>query len=191
MENTKVITIDCDEVLCNTAEYMMKYTDFFTKRWIKKHTTIMLDDLSEMYHFIHENLEALQENDKEIIQNMLPVEWAQEAVQKMVKQWYKLYIITWRTDNMKDFTYQRLNFHFPNAFKEVFFCNNYKNKAIAKSSLCEKVGSQLMIDDDPRFVDDIKDITVVIFDRPRNREYNNKKRMSSWNEILQLEVFEK
>ncbi len=72
---------------------------------------------------------------------------------------------------MRDFTHQRLEWYFPNMIEEVFFCNNYKSKAIAKVEVCRKVGSGLMIDDDPRFVDDIEHIPVFLVDRPWNKNY--------------------
>ncbi len=180
----KVITIDCDEVLCDTVGYMLKHTDFFGD---KNYQDIDLEKLTHMYHYIHESLDQIMMKDSKWITNMLPIPSAPEQLAKLVEQWYVLYVITGRTDNMRDFTYQWLEYYFPGMIKEVFFCNNYKSKAIAKIDVCRKVGSALMIDDDPRFIDDIQHIPVMLFDRPRNKNYNgdHAQRVDSWEIILQ------
>ncbi len=183
LKESKVITIYCDEVLCDTVGYMLKYTDFF---WVLKYENVDLAQLTRMYHYIHEHLDELLRNDVNIIQHMEPIATAQKSLQQLVEQWYTLYVITGRTDNMCDFTYQWLEYYFPDMIKEVFFCNNYKSKAIAKVEVCLKVWSGLMIDDDPRFVDDIEHIPVFLVDRPWNKNYawTHAQRVKTWEEMF-------
>lgn len=179
---SNIITIDCDEVLCDTVGYMSRHTSFF---WSQDFATLTLEDLTAMYGYIHEHLDELLEADSDMLQHMQAVDWVQEWVARMVKAGYRLFVVTGRTDNMQQFTYQWLEQYFPDMIADVFFCNNYQSDAISKAEVCLRLGSGLMIDDDPRFIASIQDIPVLLFDKPWNASFSwtHAQKVGSWAEI--------
>ena len=181
----KIITIDCDDVLSETVNALLKYYNYniHWKKITRKDLTSHDFDKIKKYHFSFEerfqkDLDFFLNHDS--LSLIKPVQWTKEKLLEFKKKWYKLYVITWRPDELKKHTFDWLSLHYSGIFEDVFFTNADKKNAILKSEICKKLWSEFMVEDDLRFARDIasKWIKVYLIDKPWNKDYD--KSIDKW-----------
>lgn len=195
----KVITIDCDGVLSATAESLLAYYD-----WTIKGEKISVEDITHHYfhripHFDLSKEEAVELWDTFFsyvsLESFTLEPWAQEGVQALKKQGYKLYVVTGRKDIpiLKERTYQWFDHYFPATFEDIIFGNDFTHQYVSKWTLCTELGADVHIDD---FVDYAKDTAAVgvktlLLNKPWNSQedviaYDNIQRVHDWYEIYDV-----
>jgi uncharacterized HAD superfamily protein len=122
----------------------------------------------------------------------MPIPGSQEGVGELRKL-DELYLITSRTDKLRDKTQEWLDTHFPNLFSRLVFGNAFSNgehKKTSKRQLCHENGVGLLLEDHYDYALDVsQDIPVLLFDRPWNRKYSSENprniiRVKSWNQSV-------
>jgi len=80
--------------------------------------------------------------------NILPVEGAQEVIKKL-KENNELFIITARSDEIREDTKKWVEENFPNTFTEIYFTNHFlKNSTTTtKGKVCDDLSVDIFIDD--------------------------------------------
>lgn len=66
-----------------------------------------------MYYTIHEQFSEIILSNKNIYSEMSPVKGAVAVIKKLYESGYQLYVITGRTENMREFTKKWLEYYFP------------------------------------------------------------------------------
>lgn len=173
---SQIITIDCDNVLADTA-------GSFVNRYIRvTWRELSLKDLNQQYLSQCSALAWMCENKwdpyfpfwKSILaweHTMKPIPWAVDAITSLHDQWYILKVVTGRWTMERDETYRWLEEHFPKMFNEVIFGFEWTNDFTNKWVLCSRLNTMLHIDD---FIENGKDISAVwipmiLFDRLWNQ----------------------
>ena len=184
------VWVDCDEVLCETIDELIKYPPLL-ERHIKK---------SEIYRYNLWEMEELNLSKEEAIHtffsffdtpeffNCKPVKGAYEKVKQLKDNWCKLCVVTARPENIEERTRKWIDKFFPNIFSDFLFMNQFKDNEIPKSKLCKQLWIQLLIDDNIFNILDVnkEDIKGILLDKPWNKEANDNKylkRVSSWDDI--------
>ncbi len=192
---SKIITIDCDYIFSETIDALLKYYNY-NIHWKK----ITRDDVTchdfeniKKYHYsfderYHKDMDFFLHKDSLHLIN--PVVWAKEKLLEFKEKWYKLYVITWRPDELKEHTLNRIDLNYPGLIEDVYFTNADKDFAIPKSAFCEKLRTEFMVEDDLRFARDIasKWIKVYLIDKPWNQDYDENVdkwiiKVKNWDEI--------
>lgn len=173
---SSVVTIDCDNVLADTAA---SFVDWYTKTTWR---ILTLKDLNQQYLSQCSALAWMCENGwdpyfpfwESILASehtMKPISWAAQAVKSLYDQWYILKIVTWRWTMERDETYRWVEEYFPDMFDEVIFGFEWTHDFTNKWLLCSRLNAILHIDD---FIQNARDISAVwipmiLFDRLWNQ----------------------
>ncbi len=168
-----ILSIDCDNILCDTARAFLKYYKF--KYWKE----VSYDAIRHAY--LHEN-EEFSEFDRwrEAYYDFFvwahdtwvlkPMKWSQEWITFLKDAWYELHVVTGRLSKQLDFTQRRLDAYFPNTFDDIHLWSDMTDEHITKWVLCKNINAKLHIDDFIHYAQEItvEDIPVIILDCPRN-----------------------
>lgn len=192
--NSNIIAIDFDEVLASTFSQVL---DFAKNNW---HLSwIYFDDLTMHYWWEIPDVWISQEQMLDIWwkfyesdekNNIKPVIWSQNAINKLKKMWYELHIITARWDELKESTINWIELHFPWIFTEIHFSNYHTPKQISKAEFCKKLWTNLIIEDNLDYSLEIADswINVYLIEKPwninRTETHPNIKKVKNWDEII-------
>lgn len=191
--NNMKIAVDLDDVLASfIAEFLKWYNPQHDTNW-------QFEDVVD-YHwpnFMHVTVEqAIQDVHDFFLTagfaNLPLMPGAQEFVEKL-SQKHELYIVTARQHVAETTTYNWLEKNFPNVFRGVLFANHYSNDgspSLTKGELCQRIGCELLIDDDGRHLDTLADYSIkaIIVDKPWNRDHKlpvGVIRVYNWDEVLQ------
>jgi hypothetical protein len=175
----KIITVDCDDVLSETVDALLKYYDYNIKWCPIKREDITFHEFDKIkkYHYsfddrIDKDMDFFLHKDSSHL--IKPLLWSLNKLNEFKKAWYKIYVVTGRPDELKNHTLDWLNINYKDMFNNVYFTNADKANAVLKSDFCVKLWSKLMIEDDLRFARDIasKWIKVYLLDKPWNKDYN-------------------
>lgn len=192
----KVITIDCDDVLSETIDALLKYYNYniYWKKIYREDVASHDFEKIKKYHYsfderYYKDIDFFLHKDS--LHLIKPLIWAKEKLLEFKEKWYKLYVITWRPDELKKHTLDRIDLNYHNLIEDVYFANADKDSAIPKSKFCEDLWSEFMVEDDLRFARDIasKWIKVYLLDKPWNQDYDEKDKdmgivkIQSWDEI--------
>jgi 5'(3')-deoxyribonucleotidase len=181
----KIITIDCDDVLSETIDALLKYYDYNIK-WVsiyRKDVTFHEFDKIKRYHYtFDERIDTDMDFflHKDALHKIHPLKWAKEKILELKKMGYKIYVVTWRWDNLKAHTFAWLDLNYPNMFDGVCFSNADNDNYIPKSKFCKDLWSEFMVEDDLRYARDVasKWIKVYLLDKPWNQHYD--KTIDKW-----------
>ena len=175
----KIITIDCDDVLSETIDALLEYYNYNIK-WKSIHredVTFHEFDRIKKYHYtfnerVHADMDFFLHKDA--LHKIKPLIWSEDILLKFKSLWYKLHVVTWRWDDLKEHTLDWLDLNYPDMFDGVHFANADTPDFVPKSEICAKLWSQLMVEDDLRFARDIAQsgIKVYLLDKPWNQDYN-------------------
>ncbi len=192
----KIITVDCDDVLSETVDALLKYYDYSIK-WVsikRKDVTFHEFDKIRKYHYsfderIHKDMDFFVHKDS--LHLIKPLNWALAKLNEFKSKWYDICVITGRPDELRDHTLNRLKLNYKNIFKNVYFTNADKANAVLKSKFCVQLWSEFMVEDDLRFARDIasKWIKVYLLDKPWNQDYDKNidkwvVKIKNWSEII-------
>ncbi len=192
----KVIGIDLDEVL---AEFVEGITIFHNERYgtsLSKKDYFSYDfwevwncskeDAVKRVHGFHKT---------DLFKKLRVCDGAREGIRDLKEKGFKLYIITSRQKAVEKDTREWLENNFPGVFEDVLFSNNFSlenENPLKKSVLCQKVGAQLLVEDQLGYARDCAEngVNVVLLDKPWNKGElpSNIIRVFSWKEVMQHAV---
>lgn len=194
---TICIWVDCDEVLSETLDELLKRSPL-KEKWIKK-SDIKSYNLCEVEKIWISQQEAIQifhsffeSSDYYLAQ---PVSWAYEKLYERKQQWHKLFVVTARNKPYEEQTRKRVETHFPWIFSDFLFMNQYSSNEIPKSQLCKQKWIQILIDDNVSNIHDMNSVWMpgFLLDKPWNKWIQNSdllKRVYSRNEIDLSDFFD-
>lgn len=193
---SKILTIDCDEVLADTCCAALAFSGGkFNQKTLERHEiTNFLRHKIPWYEADGEVFDQYWKNfftNYEQVISIPVVPWAQKAIPSLRQLWYRLVVVTWRWNNSKDATHYRLQKHFPGTFDEVIFAHHGNEYHIGKNKaeLMESLWSEILIDDGLHNCENIAQAGMKAFllDNPWNQKdelHHNITRVKGRDEIL-------
>jgi uncharacterized HAD superfamily protein len=168
-----IIGVDCDEVLSETIDELLK-TPLFVEKGMKKAdiTSYNLREIPKLGISLEEASSLFRAFfASEQFWQTPPVSGAKEKLTQRKEQGHQLVVVTGRDTQFKERTIQRVHQHFPALFDDFLFANELTNQVISKSVLCQQRGIQLMIEDRAPTVIELAQhgIPCWILDKPRNQ----------------------
>lgn len=167
------IWVDCDEVLSETTDELLKRSPL-KEKWIKK-SDITSYDLYEVEKIGLTKAEAIQAfnwffDTPEYFQTQ-PVSGAYEKLYERKSAWHTLFVVTARNTPYEEKTREWVGTNFPWIFSDFLFMNMYTENEIPKSQLCKEKWIQVLIDDSARNIHDMNRVWMPWFllDKPRNQ----------------------
>ena len=175
------IWVDCDEVLAETIDELLKRHPLIDK-WIKKEdvTSYYLSDVKKIWLTPSETVNIFYSFfDSEEYYQTQPVVWAYEKLYERKQQWYKMFLVTARAQPYESKTKEWIESHFPNIFSWYLFMNQYTDNEIPKSELCKKAWIQILIDDNIQNIKDVNSLWIpgILLDKPWNQNVEDTKLM--------------
>lgn len=142
------IAVDVDDVL---AQHYEALVDFYNQRYDAQLTfdDYISDHWSDVWNLSQEETQERAEvfAASNLHETFLLKDFAQEAIQKLEKQ-YNLVVITARRKQNVDVTHQWLAKHFPNTFGHVRFLPIWDtNTTETKASIAHELDASFLIDD--------------------------------------------
>jgi hypothetical protein len=170
---TYCIWVDCDEVLSETIDELLKRSPL-KEKWIKKTdiTSYNLHEVEKIWITLEEAVSLFfwffESQDYYKTQ---PVSWAYEKLYEWRQAWHKLFVVTARKKPHEDQTRKRVEAHFPWIFSDYLFMWQYTENEIPKSQLCKDKWIQVLIDDSVTNIYDMNSVWMPWFllDKPRNQ----------------------
>ena len=184
------IWVDCDEVLSETLDELLKYSPLNGK-WLQK------SDITSYELYEVDKLWLTKEEAVQIFFSFFespeyymcqPVSWAYEKLYEMKQAGHTLFVVTARKKPHEQLTRKRVESHFPWIFSDYLFMWQHTENEIPKSQLCKDKWIQLLIDDSIQNIKDINNVWIpwLLLDKPRNQWIENSEllhRVYSWDEI--------
>ena len=167
------IWVDCDEVLSETLDELLKLPPLKDK-WIKKSDVtsyelsavktiwMTLDEAINLFFSFFESSEYWQTQ---------PVSGAYEKLYELKEAGHVLFVVTARNKPYEKQTKERVETHFPWIFSDFLFMNQYTENEVPKSQLCKDKGIQVLIDDSVRNIYDMNWVWMpgFLLDKPWNQ----------------------
>lgn len=184
------IWVDCDEVLSETMDELLKLPPLKNK-WIKKSDITSYDiyEVKKIWMTLEEaiNLFFWFFESPEYFQAQ-PVSWAYEKLYEWKQAWHILFLVTARKKPHEEQTRKRVEAHFPGIFSDYLFMGQYTENEIPKSQLCKDKWIQLLIDDSAPNIYDMNSVWMPWFllDKPWNQWVKDSDllhRVYSWDEM--------
>ena len=171
------IWVDCDEVLSETINEMLKLP-ILKEKWIKK-SDITSYEIYEVEKIWMTKEEAIQTfysffESPEYFQTQ-PVSWAYEKLYERKQAGHTLFVVTARKKPHEGQTRKRVETHYPWIFSDYLFMNIHTKNEIPKSQLCKEKGIQVLIDDNTFNIHDMNWVWIPWFllDKPWNQWVEN------------------
>ncbi len=190
----KILAIDLDEVVVDTAQKIiknynktygtsMKLKDYYSHDY---KNTWKTPDVETAIQRVNSYLETKEYT------NSKPVHMATNVIYKL-KEKYKLYTITGRPDFVEEATRSWLHRYFPDIFEDIVFSNFYDpTKVRHKGDICKELGIELLIDDHLGHILNVSKagINGLLFgDFPWNEASQlppNVRRVKNWEEVSSI-----
>ena len=167
------IWVDCDEVLSETINELIKYPPLKGKNLKRSDITSY-----ELYE-----VEKIWLSKEEVVQAFFnffespeyylcqPVSWAYEKLHERKDAGHKLFVVTARKKPHEELTRRWVESHFPWIFSDYLFMWQHTENEIPKSKLCKDRWIQLLIDDNIFNINDMNSVWIPWFllDKPRNQ----------------------
>ncbi len=174
----KIIGIDLDEVLSETIDGVLKFHNHIINGIPASKNDISayyLRDVDKFWMTKEEWMKYFRRflDEAQRSEDIFPVEWAKEWLEKLRQEWWKIIIVTARRIEIKDFTIHRLNEHFLWLWDEILFANHFSQNEISKSELCKQHGIHIMVEDNFEYAIDLATagIKTYLLDKPWNQKY--------------------
>ena len=167
------IWVDCDEVLSETLDELLKLSPL-KEKWIKKSDVVSyeLSEVKKIWMTLEEaiNLFFSFFESPEYYQCQ-PVSWAYEKLYERKQQWHKLFVVTARKKPHEELTRKWVEAHFPWIFSDYLFMGQHTENEIPKSQLCKYKWIQVLIDDNTFNIYDLNKVWIPWFllDKPWNK----------------------
>ena len=171
------IWVDCDEVLSETMDELLKLSPLKDK-WIKKSDISSYDiyEVKKVWMTLEEaiNLFFWFFESEEYFQ-VQPVSWAYEKLYEWKQQWCILFVVTARNKPYEKQTREWVETHFPWIFSDFLFMDIYTENEIPKSQLCKDKWIQVLIDDNASNILDVNWAWIPWFllNKPWNQWIDN------------------
>ncbi len=175
----KIIGVDLDEVLSETIDGVLKFHNYQING-IPAHR----EDITDYYLWDIDKYGLNQEDgvkyfrtfldEAQKSEEILPVKWAKEWLEKLKNDWWKIIIVTARREEIKDFTIHWLNEHFKWLRDEIFFASHFTVNEINKSELCKQHWINIMIEDNLNYAIELANagIKMYLLDKPWNKRFD-------------------
>jgi len=191
----KIIAVDLDEVLAETARALLSYK--------KNRINWKRITWNEISSYNLWEIEKLGINKKKSIWVFLwfllgawlwnkinPVVGAKTKLKEFKRKWYKLHVVTARHFLLRFATWVWLYINYKHIFDSVEFANFFTRFSTKKSEICKKLWANIIIEDNLENAIECANewIKVYLIDKPWNQNYDKKKhkwitKVSSWSEI--------
>lgn len=195
---TKIIWIDLDEVLAETIDQILEDNDFVL--W---NTRVKREDILDYYIYKNKNIDISLEDAirlfhgvylNDIDLNIKVVDWSYCKINEFKNKWYTLKIVTWRPDDVEDYTKEWVNKYFKDIFDSIHFANHFnysldEKKKRLKSEICNELWISIMIEDNFDYALELAQnwIYTYLLEKPWNKHINidhpNIKKVKSWKDI--------
>ena len=167
------IWVDCDEVLSETINELIKYPPLKEKNLKRSDiTSYELYEVEKIWLSKEEVVKAFF-NFFESPEYYLcqPVSWAYEKLHERKDAGHKLFVVTARKKPHEELTRRWVESHFPWIFSDYLFMWQHTENEIPKSKLCKDRWIQLLIDDNTFNINDMNSVWIPWFllDKPRNQ----------------------
>ena len=171
------IWVDCDEVLSETIDELLKHSPL-KEKWIKRSdiTSYYLSDVDKTGLTLEESIKIFHSFfESPDYYKLQPVFGAYEKLYERKKAWHKLFVVTARNQPYEEQTKERVETHFPWIFSDFLFMDQYTENEIPKSKLCKDKWIQLLIDDNSQNIHDVNSLWIpgFLLDKPRNQWIEN------------------
>ena len=187
------IGIDLDDVLGESMEALIAFNNANYGTNLKIENVKEYDLLKILGVNIEEAIGKLNKfHETSYGKNIKPLKDSLTVLTKL-KENNKLYIITSRSEDTREITEKWVDNNFPNIFYKIYFTAEFaeKNTKITKGMVCNKLGIDLLIEDNLGYA--IESIApnrkIFLFDRPWNQTDKlpaGITRVHSWKEICEL-----
>lgn len=193
----KIIWIDIDDVLALTIPNLVTFMKGHL--WVDiNYEEVLNYKFHEMPHFREKNIWKMEIHDmwnaffrSEHWSSIGKVSGSEEAIEKLLQDWFEIHLITARWIELEDITRIWLEKNFPSVtWGWLHFTGSYSWKTKNKSEICTSIWISLMIDDNIENCLDLEKnwIRSYLLTRPWNAnhsiENSNIKRVSDWSEII-------
>ena len=171
------IGIDCDEVLSETLDELLKRSPL-KEKWIQKSdiTSYEIYEVEKVWLTKEDAIQTFYSffESPEYFQTQ-PVSWAYEKLYERKQAWHTLFVVTARKKPHEAQTRKRVETHFPWIFSDYLFMSIYTENEIPKSQLCKDKWIQVLIDDSVSNIHDMNSVWMPWFllDKPRNQWVEN------------------
>jgi len=167
------IWVDCDEVLCETLDELLKRPPLKEKKIQKSDiTSYEIYEIKKVWLTKQEAIHAFYSffESPEYYQAQ-PVFWAYEKLYERKQSWHTLFVVTARNKPYEWETRKRVETHFPGIFSDFLFMNIHTENEIPKSQLCRDKWIQVLIDDNTFNIHDMNWVWIPWFllDKPWNQ----------------------
>lgn len=184
------IGVDLDEVLADSLSTIIEYHNAL-------YNTALTRDQFHSYNFWEvwggTKDEAIQKIydffASPLVKQIKPVAGAQLGITSL-KTNHDLIVITSRTHDREALTYNWLNQHFPNCFKDVRFTNHFTQSglSIPKAKVCDDLQVDAFIDDIVQYATEClkPNRKILLFNKPWNKNAElpaGIQRVYTWTEI--------
>lgn len=193
--------IDLDEVLFETVNQWLifhgnKINNIFATR----------EDISDYHFYKIEKFNLSKDTSvdrfrsflgSESTNDILPVVWAKEWLERIKAQWNTLIGITWRLAEYESWTDKALKNYYDGLLSKVIYLGAYSDMSSpkvtqrTKSEVCKELGITTMVEDDMYFAQELADngVKVYLLAKPwnvtqKNGMHPNIIKVSWWDEIL-------
>ncbi len=194
--NNKLIAVDMDEVLTETAKWLLKFYDYTFAGKPIQYEDITNYNLRKISWYEHLSVEYCLEYFNKYFRSLdwiktQPVYWAKEKLEYFKSLGYIFVVITGRPENIQQASRNYLEKQYPNIFEEIYFCWYNTTHQKDKYIICKELGITTIIED--HLENSIKyaqqGIEVILLDKPRNQDYNPQihkhiTKVKSWDEIV-------
>ena len=187
------IAIDIDGVLADLQIVMFKWHNLTYGTDISPEKIISYDLSVSFQCSKEESWKRVDEFFNSSYINLIaPIEGSVKAVKRLKKK-HELYVVTSRSLNLQEHTITWIAKHFGNAFQQIVFSHNGKNKTYhSKSELCTKLGVTIIVEDCLEYANECAKagIDSLLFDLNGTYGWNKNgkvhqlvERVYSWKEI--------
>ena len=180
----KVITIDIDDTVASTSEYLMEYAQRFDNEHNGKGIVNPTMNLPRCFDWTSDDTKLFLDTvfDK-YVDEVPPVLNAVECINALKSAGHKIIFVSSRNENQMKNPYERTLAWLK---KNNFQFDKLIVKAKYKGPVIEEEGADVFIDDSvgqTTFVANNYDIDVILFSNS-SESYNNIIVINAWNEIL-------
>lgn len=175
---SQIITIDCDNVLADTAGAFVHW--YISETWreldVSQLDTQYLSGATPLQWLVEKIGDPYYPFWKDILDpgkvcDIMPMDWAVEWVRQLVNAGYTLQVVTGRWSMEQQETYRWLEYWFWWAFDKVIFGHEGSDDYTDKWQLCSWLWASVHLDD---FIQNARDIAktgipTLLFDRRWNQ----------------------
>ena len=186
------IAMDLDEVI---ADFMSALLDFYYVKKGKRHS------VSEFKKYKwwpvwgmekEESIKLVDEfHDTHKLDEIKLVDGALEVISNLMKNGNEIYIITARPSRFKKKVESWIKHHIKtNKIKVIHAGDFHKGQSATKAEICNEIGVKIILEDSGETALQCveKGISVILFDKPWNKNYHHKriKRVYNWGEVMEI-----